>query len=299
MNIHPLRSFNSFICTLRRKLEHLWYGNHPKIHAIAHRINILSWARHLTLATRRAGQKAQEIKRFVLNRQLNTGVKETPETNVPHNFSSHRRTMNDSNSAWTIASQIRWISMICIPDPYRLIHCTRRNPHLLHNRRIQGILTDQHWSTIPSEDVFPLSFWRISIHQYVFRNPKSSQNFLICTRYYFYYKEVGKKPVYKDYIIIYAKDVEKHVHHVNNIIDGLAKAVVTINLKMCLFFSDSVNHVSNINWGSSVVNRWLAYKKPQEFETRDQSFNTALVAWYVKRLQSLFQSLTPFQTNLM
>lgn len=43
---------------------------------------------------------------------------------------------------------------------------------------------------------------------------------------------------YMDDIILFSKDVGKRIHHVDEILNTLGGAVVTLNLKNCRFFSD-------------------------------------------------------------
>lgn len=47
-------------------------------------------------------------------------------------------------------------------------------------------------------------------------------------------------------IIISWKDIEEHLHNVDEILTILGEAVVTLNLKKCRFFSDSVDYLGHI-----------------------------------------------------
>lgn len=42
-----------------------------------------------------------------------------------------------------------------------------------------------------------------------------------------------------DIIIIFSKDVDEHIYHVDNILTALKEAAVILNLKTFRFFSDS------------------------------------------------------------
>lgn len=44
-----------------------------------------------------------------------------------------------------------------------------------------------------------------------------------------------------DDINIFTKDVEKHIHHVYEILTALCESVITLNLKTSRFFSDSID----------------------------------------------------------
>lgn len=52
--------------------------------------------------------------------------------------------------------------------------------------------------------------------------------------------------VYMEDIIMFSKDIEEHLHHVNEIITTLGEAGVTRNLGKCHIFSDSVDYLSYI-----------------------------------------------------
>lgn len=130
---------------------------------------------------------------------------------------------------------------ILVPtNPYQWNHLlTRIIPHLLDPRSVQwiteqdrsktslvfnsGTFLDPHAFGLPNE---PSPFQR-SLH-------------LILTR--FKWKTFL---IFMDDIIILSKDTEEHIHPVDQILSTLGDAGVTLNLKTCSFFIDSVEYLGH------------------------------------------------------
>ena len=52
--------------------------------------------------------------------------------------------------------------------------------------------------------------------------------------------------VYIDDVIIYSKSVEEHIRHVDEVLTALKKAGVTLKMKKCTFFSDTVEYLGHV-----------------------------------------------------
>ena len=52
--------------------------------------------------------------------------------------------------------------------------------------------------------------------------------------------------IYLDDIIIYSKSINEHINHVDEVLEYLSQAGVTLKIRKCNFFTDKVEYLGHI-----------------------------------------------------
>ena len=231
-----------------RKHEHLWSGKLGKISAVKHHINLTPGARPFKSAPYRAGPKTRELEEFEVKKQLAAGVIEpsNSEWAAPVLFAPKK----DGRLRFCI--DYRKLNTMTIKDSYplpRMDECI----DTLGDARIFTTLDafNGYWQIdVPQEDRGKTAFvchsgqFQYTRMPFGLTNaPATFQRGLDVILSRFKWKTCL---VYIDDIIIFSKTVEEHIQHVDEILTALGNAGVTLKIKKCTFFSDSVEYLGHV-----------------------------------------------------
>ena len=231
-----------------RKHEHLWSGKLGKISVAQHHINLIPGARPFKSAPYRAGPKTRELEEFEVKKQLAAGVIEpsNSEWASPVLFAPKK----DGRLRFCI--DYRRLNTMTVKDSYplpRMDECI----DTLGDARIFTTLDafNGYWQiNVPKEDRGKTAFvCHAGQFQYtrmpfgLTNAPATFQRGLDVVLSRFKWKTCL---VYIDDIIIFSKSVEEHIQHVDEILTALGNAGVTLKIKKCKFFSDTVEYLGHI-----------------------------------------------------
>ena len=236
------------IRAMLRKHESLWSGKLGEISATKHHIRLIEGARPFKSAPYRAGPKTRELEEEEVRRQLEAGVIEpsNSEWAAPVLFAPKK----DGKLRFCI--DYRKLNTMTVKDSYplpRMDECI----DTLGDAKVFTTL-DAFWGywqiTVPEEDRAKTSFvCHAGQYQYIrmpfglTNAPATFQRALDVILGKFKWKTCL---VYIDDIIIFSKSVDEHIHHVDEILSALRASGVTLKIKKCRFFSDTVEYLGHV-----------------------------------------------------
>ena len=234
--------------TILRKYDTLWSGELGEISATEHRIQLLPGTRPISQQPYRAGPNAREFVAKEVDRMLRAGVVEP------------------SDSPWAspvvLAPKKDGSLRFCI-DYRRLNAVTKRDSYPLPRM-------DEYIDSLGEANVFTTldansGYWQVPVA----REDRSKTAFVCHSGLYQFLRmpfglknapatfqrtlDVVLSPfkwksclVYLDDVIIFSKDEESHLRHLDEVLHALQLAGVTLKLAKCNFFTDTVHYLGHV-----------------------------------------------------
>ena len=258
---------------LLRKYETMWDGSLREIAATEHRIGLVSDALPIASRPYRAGPKAREAEQTEVNRMLESGV------------------IEPAQSAWASP-------MVLVPKPDgSLRFCVdylRLNPVTIRDSYPLPLM-DECIDSLGDATLFITldcnsGYWQITVSK-----KDQDKTSFVCHAGMYRYKRIlfglTNAPatfqrirdillgpykwksclVYLDDVIIFSRDAESHFRHVEQVLNVLKDAGVSLKLKKCSFFADRVKYLGHvIRPGSLEIDETVTAASRQAKQPRTQ-----------------------------
>ena len=231
-----------------KKHEDMWLGKLGNINVTEHAIDLIPGARSFKSPPYRAGPKTRELEQFEITKQLKADVIEPAysEWAAPVLFAPKK----DGKLRFCI--DYRKLNQASVKDSYPL-------PRM--DECIDSLGTAKIFTTLDAYS----GYWQVPIRQE--DRPKTA---FVCHAGTYQYKRMPfgltNAPatfqraldmiltkykwqtclIYLDDVIIYSKNVEEHIQHVDEILHCLSKAGVTLKIKKCKFFTTTVDYLGHV-----------------------------------------------------
>ena len=240
--------YHEKIRTMLKKHETMWSGKLGDIKIAEHSIDLKEDAKPFRSAPYRSGPKTRELEEFELKKQLDAGVIEptVSEWGAPVLF------VPKKDGRLRFCVDYRKLNDMTLKDSYPL-------PRM--DDCIDSLGNAKFFTTLDAYS----GYWQMNIrkrdrHKTAFvthsgayqcirmpfgltNAPASFQRALDMILTKFKWKTCL---VYLDDIIIFSNTVEEHIQHVDEILDCLKRAGVTLKIKKCKFFTTTVEYLGHV-----------------------------------------------------
>ncbi len=240
--------YHSTIRTMLKKHESMWNGKLGDINVVEHSIDLVPGARPFKSQPYRAGPKTRELEQSEINKQLEAGVIEPAQSAwaAPVLFVPKK----DGKLRFCI--DYRKLNSMTVKDSYplpRMDECI----DTLGEAKVFTTLDaySGYWQVNVKKDDRPKTAFVCHAGAYqcvrmpfgLTNAPATFQRALDLVLSKFKWQTCL---VYLDDVIIFSKDVESHVKHVDEILSCLKQAGVTLKVKKCKFFTTEVEYLGHI-----------------------------------------------------
>ena len=240
--------YHEEIRAMLKKHETIWNGKLGHINVLDHNIELVNGARPFKSPPYRAGPKTRELESFEIKKQLDAGIIEPSQSE----WSAPVLFVPKKDGKLRFCIDYRKLNEMTIKDSYPL----PRMDECIDSLGEATIFTtldaySGYWQMpVRESDRHKTAFvCHAGTYQYtrmpfgLTNAPASFQRALdfILTKY-----KWKTCLVYLDDVIIYSKSVEDHIRHVDEILECLAAAGVTLKMKKCKFFTTTVEYLGHI-----------------------------------------------------
>ena len=226
----------------------MWDGSLGTIGVTEHRIDLLPGTRPISQHPYRAGPKAREEEKSQVEKMLRAGVIEPAQSS----WASPVVLVPKSDGSWRLCIDYRRLNAVTVKDVYPI-------PRM-----------DEYIDSLGSASVFTAldanwGYWQVPIrkgdrdktafvcHQGLYRfnrmpfgltnAPATFQRAVDILLARFKWRTCL---VYLDDIIVFSNNLDDHLSHVREIMRVLQDAGITLKLKKCEFFTDSVKYLGHV-----------------------------------------------------
>ena len=240
--------YHARVRALLEKYSSMWDGKLGEIKLTEHRIDLMPDARPFAQPPYRAGPKARQIEQEHVDKMIREGVIEPAQSA----WASPVVLVPKSDGSLRFCVDCRRLNAISIRNSYPLLRM------------------DESIDSLGEASVFPTidcnsGYWQISV-----RKQDRDKTAFVCHAGLYRYKrmpfiltnapatfqrtlEILLSPykwrsclVYLEDIIIFSKSVEEHFQHVKDILTTFKGAVISLKLKKCSFFTNTVKYLGHI-----------------------------------------------------
>ena len=233
---------------LLSKYDHMWNGKLGKISVTEHRIKLKDDAQPVHLQPYRAGPKAREFEQTEVRRMMEDGVIEHAQSE----WASPVVIVAKKDGSLRFCIDYRKLNDLTVKDSYPLPRIDECLDTLGHAKVFSTLDANSGYWQIPvaNKDNPKTAF---TCHAGCFQfcrmpfglcnAPATFQRTLdiILSRYRW-----QSCLVYLDDIIIFSPDYESHLEHVDRVLSALQSAGVSLKLRKCNFFADSVDYLGHV-----------------------------------------------------
>ena len=245
---HVQPTLQSDVRQLLKKYEKLFDGTLGEINTTKHRIQLKNDALPVHAQPYRAGPSAREFEHLEVNKMLEHNVIEPAQSE----WASPVVIAPKKDGSLRFCVDYRKLNDLTIKDSYplpRMDECL----DTLGNAKVFTTLdaNSGYWQVPVAEDDRPKTAFTCHAGCFQFRR----MPFGLCNAPATFQRTVDiilsqyrwqSCLVYIDDVIIFSPDPQSHLRHVDEVLSALQRAGVTLKLRKCKFFSDSVDYLGHV-----------------------------------------------------